>query len=278
MTDPTLRSWQGISFAASPLDYDFTAFPDRVVHILCTAGSLSLTFQDVRYNLALGDYAILTHAPLVSDVTGSADLETLTMSLGEAFVASLALRSNYGIIGHLALLQNPVMKLSPDDFRICREDLELLRRRLAIARHCFREEMLGHLLTAHILNLYDIHARLNTLTDVPERTAGLVRQFVGMLYAGEYVLHRELPYYAARLCITPHYLSEICKAVSGRPATYWIDRFTLHEAVRLLRQQDLPLSAVAERLHFSSLSYFSRYVQRHIGVSPSLFRSRYATR
>ena len=278
MTAPTPTEWDGIFFTASPLDYDFTAFPDHVLHILCIGGSMSLTFQEVRYNIAPGDYVILTHAVLVADVTASADLEAMVMGLSEPFVASMALHSNYGIIGHLALLQNPVMRLSADDFRVCREAMERLRERLADTKHRFREEMLGHLLMAHILDLYDIHARNHNRTEVAERTARLVHRFVELLYGGAYVRHRDLTYYAAQLCITPHYLSEICKSVSGRPATYWIDRFTLHEAVRLLRQQDLPLSAVAERLHFSSLSYFCRYVQRHLGVAPSLYRNRCATK
>ena len=85
--------------------------------------------------------------------------------------------------------------------------------------------------------------------------------------------NRDLDFYASRLCITPHYLSEICRKVSGRPATYWIDRFTIQEITRLLRQRELPLTTIAERMNFSSVSYFSRYVQKRIGVPPSEYRN-----
>ena len=37
---------------------------------------------------------------------------------------------------------------------------------------------------------------------------------------------------------------------------------------------DFSTAEVAERLHFSSLSYFSRYVQKHFGMSPSAYRRR----
>ena len=97
-------------------------------------------------------------------------------------------------------------------------------------------------------------------------------RFIGMLYNGEYTQHRDVPYYASRLCVTPHYLSEICKKACGRPATYWIDRFTLHEIANLLCQKELPLSEIAARLNFSSISYFSRYVSRHFGISPNAYR------
>ena len=86
-----------------------------------------------------------------------------------------------------------------------------LRERLNDREHLFREEMLGHLLLAHILDLYDIHARGRKPEPIPERAISLLRQFIEMLYQGEYVRHRDLSYYASHLCITPHYLSEICK-------------------------------------------------------------------
>ena len=44
--------------------------------------------------------------------------------------------------------------------------------------------------------------------------------------------------------------------------------------VRLLNRKELPLADVAERMNFSSLSYFSRYVQKHIGIPPSEYRNR----
>ena len=198
------------------------------------------------------------------------------MGLPEPFVLSMAIRNNYGIIGHLSLLQNPVMRLSPHDFRKCVSDMERLRERLTDSEpHLFRKEMLGYLLMAHILDLYDIHARGQASRQVSEHTARLLQQFIGLLYDGEYIRHRDVPYYASRLCVTPHYLSEICKKACGKPATYWIDRFTLHEIANLLCQKKLPLSEIAARMNFSSASYFSRYVQEHTGLYPPQYRKQF---
>ena len=107
---------------------------------------------------------------------------------------------------------------------------------------------------------------------IQERITVLLRNFIELLYNGEYIRNRDLDFYASRLCITPHYLSEICKKVSGKPATYWIDRFTLQEITRLLRQKELSLTTIAERMNFSSVSYFSRYVQKRMKTTPSEYR------
>ena len=164
------------------------------------------------------------------------------------------------------------MKLSFHDFRVCKQAMLCIRERMEDKGHLFREELLGSLLTAHILDLYDIHARRQEAVRLSEHITFLLRKFIELLYNGEYIRHRSLDFYASRLCITPHYLSEICKEVSGRPATYWIDRFTLLEITRLLWQKELDLTEIAEKLNFSSVSYFSRYVQKKIGISPSEYR------
>lgn len=265
--------FDGIVFADSLQDFNALHYAGQVIHILCLDGNMGFTFQNTRYNIAAGDYVILPNAELGSGFSVSDDFRGIMMALSEAFVASIAIRSNYGIIGHLSLLQNPVMKLSAHDFRTCEAALQYLRIRMEEKGHLFREELLGSLLTAHILDLYDIHARSRDTSQLSEHIASQLRKFIELLYNGEYMRNRDLDFYASRLCITPHYLSEICRKVSGRPATYWIDRFTIQEITRLLRQRELPLTTIAERMNFSSVSYFSRYVQKRIGVPPSEYRN-----
>ena len=264
--------FDGIVFADSWQEMNNLRHAGRVIHILCREGSMGFTLQDTHYNISPGDYAILPNAALASGFSASDGFRGILMNLSEAFVTSIAIRSNYGIAGHLSLLRNPVMKLSVRDFRLCEAALQYLRMRMEDGRHLFREELLGSLLTAHILDLYDIHARSHGGQPVPERVASLLRGFMELLYNGEYVRNRDLGFYASRLCVTPHYLSEICKKVSGKPASYWIDRFTMQEIIRLLRQKDLSLAEIAERMNFSSVSYLSRYVQRRLGVPPSEYR------
>ena len=218
---------------------------------------MGFTFQDTRYNIAAGDYVILPNATLVSEFSDSEDFQGILMNLSDAFVSSIAIRSNYGIIGYLSLLQNPVMKLSSHDFQVCEQAMRCIRQRLKDKEHLFWEELMGSLLTAHILDLYGIHARSQNTMQVSERITVLLRNFIELLYNGEYIRNRDLDFYASRLCITPH---------------YWIDRFTLQEITRLLRQKELSLTTIAERMNFSSVSYFSRYVQKRMKTTPSEYR------
>lgn len=263
-----------IFFADSPRDCNFAHSANHILHILCTKGSMSFTFQEVCYNILAGDYIILPNPSLASGFSESEDFEGIVMTFSELFATSLAIRSNYGVVGFLALMQNPVMHLASDDFSRCRDDMMRLRQRTAETHHLFYEELIESLLTAHVLDLYDIHARTSPLPDIPERAASLTRQFIGLLCRGDYVTDRSLEHYARILCVTPHYLSEACRKTGSRPASHWIERFTLQHIVGLLNRKELSLGEIADRMNFSSLSYFSRYVQKRLGFTPSEYRNR----
>ena len=100
----------------------------------------------------------------------------------------------------------------------------------------------------------------------------LLRHFVELLSRGDYHCHRDLDYYAASLCVTPQYLSKICRQISGPPASHWIDHFFFQETIHLLNKKDLSLSEIAERMGFSSLSHLNQYVRRQTGLSPTEYR------
>lgn len=72
--------------------------------------------------------------------------------------------------------------------------------------------------------------------------------------------------------MTPEYLSEVCRKASGRSAGYFIDLCTASEIARLLLQKNVPVRKIAEDFSFSFPSYFTRYVVRHLGMTPVTFR------
>lgn len=246
---------------------------NRILHILPARGSLSFQHRSTRYNVTDKDYVILPNAALSRDFASSRDFEALMFSLSPDCANQFVLRSNYGIIGHLALLQNPVMRLTEAELKTCRHDIERIRTRLRETEHLFLGELIEHLMAAHILDLYDIHARGHVSADFPDRAAELLRRFTDLLSSGSYREHRELEWYAQRLFVTPHYLSEICRKASGRSASYFIDLFTVQEIARLLAQKDVPLQKIAEDFAFCSASYFTRFVKRRLGMTPSAFRT-----
>ena len=97
-------------------------------------------------------------------------------------------------------------------------------------------------------------------------------RFLAMLEEGTYRRIREVSYYADALCVTPKYLSEVSKRVSGYAANYWINRYTTLDIARMLRDKSLTFVQISDLFSFSSPAYFSRYVQRNLGMNPTQYR------
>lgn len=79
-----------------------------------------------------------------------------------------------------------------------------------------------------------------------------------------YDTHRTVAWYADRLNVTPKHLSETVKRATGHSVMYFISQHTLSIVIDLLKNSPLSLSQLSEELGFSSLSYFTRYVRKHL--------------
>lgn len=125
---------------------------------------------------------------------------------------------------------------------------------------------------AIIIDFFDFHATLYGTDDtVTQLYSSLMNRFLALLERGDYRKNREIGYYADLLCVTPKYLSEVSKKVSGYPAAFWITRYTSLDIARLLKNKHLTFTEISDLFGFSSESYFSRYVQKYLGAPPSSF-------
>ena len=110
-------------------------------------------------------------------------------------------------------------------------------------------------------------------TDIhTDRTAYIVKQLMALLATGISRTERDVSYYAERLNVSPKYLSATIKRVTGHSVTSYIDRHTIPILKEYLNDERLSLTQIADMMNFTSLSYFSRYCTKHLGLSPSEYR------
>lgn len=86
--------------------------------------------------------------------------------------------------------------------------------------------------------------------------------------------HRQLAYYADRLCLTERYLGVVVSQTSGTTAKEWVDRAVITAAKVLLRHTDKSIGQIADELHFANDSFFCKYFRRIEGVAPGEYRKR----
>lgn len=80
--------------------------------------------------------------------------------------------------------------------------------------------------------------------------------------------------YAELLNVTPSYLSETVKSLTGRTSSDLINDRMILEIKRMLVHSDLTVSEIAFQLHFADQSYFSKYFKKLTQLSPLELRAK----
>jgi AraC-like DNA-binding protein len=89
----------------------------------------------------------------------------------------------------------------------------------------------------------------------------------------QYKEHKQVKDYAASINITPLYLNEVMKEITGLAASYWIHQEIVMEAKRLLYYTELDVKEIAYNLGYEDHAYFSRFFRKNTGMTASEFRN-----
>lgn len=84
---------------------------------------------------------------------------------------------------------------------------------------------------------------------------------------------KQVQQYAQFLTITPLYLNEAVKEVTGYPASFWIQQKILWEARRLLVYTTMDVKQIAFELGYEDPIYFSRFFKKGTGMTALQFRA-----
>lgn len=245
---------------------------EYLTHALCLGGSCSFVFNGEPFVFSEGDLMIIRKGSLVENLSPSHDFKVKNICVSANFIKLCTPQTNYGMKGQLALFLNPVMHLNDQQRFVCERDFRWVEYRLNQTEHKFYHELVINAVQSAILDFFDFHSTLNGEYSVSTQNASLMNRFLAMLEEGAYRRNREVTFYADALCVTPKYLSEVSKRISGYPANYWINRYTALEIARLLRDKSLTFVQISDEFGFSSPAYFSRYVQRNLGLNPTKYR------
>lgn len=249
------------------------AFYDCVVHLICTEGEGSFLYNDRRFSISKNDIAVISHPKLVSDISADENFHCEYIAAPDKFLHNLLPANNYSIQGCVSLFDNPIIKVSDRDAERFRIDLTNIKNRIENTDHRFYQELMGSLLQTMIYDLFDFHAKTNENILTTDRVGYITTQFFTLIQGGRPKTQREVAHYAAQLHVTPKYLSDTIKRVTGKSASSYITNAATAIALSYLKANTLSISQIADEMNFSSPSYFSRFCMKHLGMSPIKFRT-----
>lgn len=132
--------------------------------------------------------------------------------------------------------------------------------------------VIEHLQLAMLMKLYHINEMQQILRDVTEtREYVTLNRFIRLVIEHS-TLHRNIPFYADILCLTPNHLGAVIKQASGLTARQWINRFVIQEAKVQLKYSNHSILEISEQLNFPNPSFFSRFFKRLTGMTPNEYR------
>ncbi len=245
-----------------------------ITHAFCYCGQCQCELDGRRLLISENDCLIIPHQqPHFIVKSRSSDLSIDVIYVKAEFTQIATPQSNYGVRGHLMLYENPIIHLDENQRKVCALNFDYIKHRLSLEEHHFHRDAMINAVQCMIIDFFDFHAKNSgDIPPISNQNTQLMQQFISLLECGDYRQHREVGYYADKLCVTPKYLSEVCNRASGQTAIYWITRYTAHEIAHLLRTTQMTMEQLSDHFGFANTNYFVRYVQKNLGATPSSFR------
>ena len=117
------------------------------------------------------------------------------------------------------------------------------------------------------------HEDMTTLNDASTtHDKEVFNQFLQLL-SQQNQKRQRVSFYADKMNISPKYLSSICKKVSGKNPMRWITENAMQDCYSLLKDTDLSVKEISNRLGFPNPSFFGQYFREQAGVTPMEYRT-----
>lgn len=244
-----------------------------VVIGICRTGSATLVWNDQTVNITEGSMFMNFGDSMITDVKMSPDFSATAIVMSHEFLRESVLPLMHLWPYLLFLMESPVVKLERRELLRLTATYNLVVERLQQTDHSFRREATVACLQAVCYDVCDfLKRKVPQGEHLQPRSYALFDQFV-RLVAMNYVEHRDVQWYANEMQITPKYLSEVVKEVSGRTSSQWITNVVVTEIKDLLRNSDLSIKEIAVEMNFPNQSFLGKYFKNVVGISPGDFRA-----
>lgn len=246
---------------------------DYHVHIMLRKGSMSFSDGKNDFVSVKDDLVIWQMSNNIQKVSYSADFEADFLLASPEFLSAFNPEMAWASKGFVFIRMNPSFHLDEESKRLMDADFDLFRARLAQSDSPFRREIVGRVMQMLLYDLWTVYRHGLSQVKAADNTAQVFLCFL-RLVSENASREREVAFYADKLCITAKYLSQISKQISGLPASQWIQFYATFELVSLLDDTTKSLTEIADAMGFSTMSFFSRYVKKVLGKTPTEYRQK----
>lgn len=249
---------------------------DMNVLLFCRKGKVRFVVNDKQIEAHEQQLVILQSGVMINDFMISPDFQSYIVCMTDRLVKG-QLHTHINIwnqalyVNHMNILQIPDAAHNEIADKKMSEVLVYYMMR---PRRYFHEEIIASLVRCMLLDVCALIQEQLPFQRPMAHTQGerLFNRFLQLL-ADDPVKRHTVEYYARQLCVSPKYLSSVCRQSSNRTALQWINEYTMNDISYYLRNSGLSIKEVSVKLGFPNLSFFGKFVRQHFGMSPREFRN-----
>lgn len=245
-----------------------------IIHVI--KGSMQCDLNGKTVTTSAGDLVVCPPNMFINNAMSSPDYSAKIMALSyKAMQQSLMIsRDVWNIMTYVA--KHPVIRLDEKSKSLINRYYDLIRYKVENPHGYYHKEIMQSLF--HCM-FYEVAALIAPNLDADRQNASLrqgellFHRFIELLSDTKNT-DRSVKSYANMLCVTPKYLSTVCKAASGKTALEWIHEFLAESITHKLKYSDMSIKEIADGLGFPNISFFGKFVKLRFGVSPKEYRQR----
>lgn len=263
------------------VDLKLLRFPSRIdgfVAAYCRQGHFKCTINLKEYEIHDGMLVVNIPNNIIQlePIESGDDLVELTiMAVSPKYMNTLSSDLDKIFIDALNILKSPIMEMGPKEVDIALQYFKLFDTVINTDSE-YRNDSVRYLITSILYLIGGMlmkRLRIEEENDdqISTRHKSVFESFIELVekYHNK---ERSVRFYADKLCITPKYLSQIIKNMSGFSAPEVINKYVILEAQHLLRHTDLSIKEISDQLNFPTTSYFYKYFKTHTGYTPNSYR------
>lgn len=237
--------------------------------LFITKGTLSETFNQIDIEMKAPAAVFIFNDHVLHVNSSSPDLKIRLLSFSPVIAEKLMLSLPYDKL-HYAYVR-PASQIDAPNMQTIMLYLDLVEE-LMRKETPNRQTTILHLIRSLISFLYGFFTD-NLASQKPfSRAEELTGRFLSLVdqYCHE---HHDIKWYADELHLTPTYVANVVKQVTGSTAGDCINEILIRKAKSLLLTSTFSVQEISDRLGFQNQSHFGTFFRRAVGVSPRAFRT-----
>ena len=256
--------------------------PDMFIVLICSQGRLQTDINGRQYLIEAGDMLLCNSFHTLTEALHSIDFSCSIYCFPGTSSAE-AVHVNEKVLRDFFFANdNPVIHLTEEQRGIFRTYKILIGKKLEDGASRYSEQSMSGL---HKAILYDIltiidkqkhettEATSTHEEEYPSVKSEKVKHFL-MLLAEDDSRHHTVEYFASQLCVTPKYLSVICKQETGKTPSCWIRERLIEKIRYYLLNTSLSAKEIVHRVDMPNASFFGKFVKQHFGCTPMEYRNK----